>query len=67
MTGRAPEAVPHAVLVLLVSAAVVDDYVAHRHDAGRLQRLVQRHQLLAVAVLAVQIVQLAWQVALQTP
>ena len=29
MNERAPEAVPHAVVVLLVGAAVVDDHVAH--------------------------------------
>lgn len=52
-------------LVLLVGAAVVDDDVADRHDAGRLQRLVQLHQLLLGPVLARQVVQLAGQVPLR--
>lgn len=64
-SGRAPKAVPHAMLVLLVGAAVVDDDVADRHDAGRLQRLVQLDQLLLGPVLARQVVQLAGQVPLR--
>lgn len=62
---RTPEGVPDAILVLCVRASMVDHNVCHRHHAGLLERLEQRLQLLLVPIVAVQIVQLPWEIALQ--
>jgi hypothetical protein len=62
---RTPEGVPDAMLVLCIRAAVVDHNVCHWHHAGLLERLDQRLQLLLVPVVAVQVVQLPWEVPLQ--
>ncbi len=60
-----PECIPDAIVVLGVSASVVDHNVCQGDDAGLLEGLQQRLQLFLVAVVAVQVVQLAWEVPLQ--
>ena len=64
MGGRL-EVVPDAVLVLCIRTSVVDDNVSQGDDASLLERLEQGLQLLLVAIVAAEVVQLAWQVALQ--
>mmetsp|Transcript_17941 Transcript_17941/g.53988 ORF Transcript_17941/g.53988 Transcript_17941/m.53988 type:complete len:258 (-) Transcript_17941:481-1254(-) len=60
-----PEHVPDAILILLVGAAVVDHDVSDGANAGILQCCIELLKLLLVAELAVQVVQLPWQVALR--
>ena len=62
--GRRLEVVPDAILVLSIGTSVVDDDVSQGDDAGLLEGLKQGLQLLLAAVVAAQIIQLAWQVAL---
>ena len=59
------EIVPDAMLILSISASVVDDNVSQGDDAGLLEGLEQGLQLLPAAVVAAEVVQLARQVALQ--
>jgi len=60
-----PERVPDAIVVLGVSASVVDHNVCQGDNAGLLEGLQQCLQLFLVAVVAVQVVQLPWEVPLQ--
>ena len=62
---RRLEIVPDAVLVLSIGASVIDDNVCQGDDAGLLEGLEQGLQLLLTAIVAVEVIQLAWQVALQ--
>ena len=62
--GRRLEVVPDAILVLSIGTSVIDDDVSQGDDAGLLEGLEQGLQLLLAAVVAAQIIQLAWQVAL---
>lgn len=59
-----PEVVPDPVLVLSISAAVVDDNVCHWDQTGLLQGRQKLLQLLFAAIEALQVVQLPRQVAL---
>lgn len=60
-----PVVVPDAVFVLGIGAAVVDDDISDGLQAGFLQGVQKCLQLLLAAIVAVQLVKLSRQVALQ--